>query len=64
MRSGNLYASAAIAGATTWVWARWFGATLPAASLGGALVVVGLRLAAIIYDLRLPVYHLDHPEGP
>jgi uncharacterized membrane protein YeiH len=64
MRSGNLYASAAIAGATIWVWARWLGATLPTASFGGALVVVGLRLAAIIYDLRLPVYHLDHPEGP
>lgn len=35
----------------------------PAAAVG-ALLVLALRLAAIVFDLRLPVYRLEHPEGP
>lgn len=64
MRSGNLYASAAIAGATGFVWLRVAGVAIPAAAIAGMLLVVALRLAAIVFNLRLPVYHLEHPEGP
>ncbi len=63
MRSGYLYASAAIAGATGFVWLRVAGLAIPAAATAGALLVVALRLAAIVFDLRLPVYRLEHPEG-
>lgn len=64
MRSGNLYASAAIAGATGFVWLRVAGVAIPAAAIAGMLLVVALRLAAIVFNLRLPVYNLEHPEGP
>jgi uncharacterized membrane protein YeiH len=64
MRSGYLYASAAIAGATLFVWLRVAGLGIPAAATAGALLVVVLRLTAIVFDLRLPVYRLEHPEGP
>lgn len=64
MRSGSLYASAAIAGALAWVALRGAGVATGTASLLGAAVVIGLRLVAIVWDLRLPVYRLEHPEGP
>jgi uncharacterized membrane protein YeiH len=64
MRSGNLYASAAIAGATAYVWLRVADLPVPVAATAGMLLVVALRLAAIVYDIRLPVYSLRHPEGP
>jgi uncharacterized membrane protein YeiH len=64
MRSGSLYASASIAGATAFVWLRVAGVAIPVAASVGIVLVVALRLAAIVFDLRLPVYRLEHPEGP
>jgi len=64
MRSGYLYASAAIAGATGFVWLRIAGLAAPVAATAGALLVVTLRLAAIVFDLRLPVYRVEDSEGP
>lgn len=64
MRSGSLYASASIAGATAFVWLRVAGVAIPVSVTVGAVLVVALRLTAIVFDLRLPVYRLEHPEGP
>jgi len=64
MRSGSLYATAAIAGASTWVLLRHFGlAPEPVAAISTA-VTIGLRVIGIIWDVRLPVYRVNHPEGP
>ncbi len=64
MRSGSLYASASIAGGTAFVWLRVAGLSVAWSATAGMILVVALRFAAIIFDLRLPVYRLEHPEGP
>lgn len=66
MRPGRLYATAAIAGAGLYVLLADSGMTGDAASLVGMGAVVGLRLAAILWGLELPVVRLpDHEqEGP
>lgn len=64
MRSGYLYASASIAGGTAFVWLRVAGLSIPVAATAGMVLVVALRFAAIAFDLRLPVYRLEHPEDP
>lgn len=52
----DLYATAAIAGATVYLWLQAAGLTQPYAAVVGITVVAGLRLAAILWGLRLPVY--------
>jgi uncharacterized membrane protein YeiH len=50
----TLYATAAIAGATTYLALQTLGAPPTSAALAGMAVVGGLRLAAIFWRLRLP----------
>jgi uncharacterized membrane protein YeiH len=64
MRSGYLYASASIAGGTAFVWLQEAGLSTALSASAGAVLVTALRFAAIIFDLKLPVYRLEHPEGP
>lgn len=61
LRSGYLYATAAIAGTTIYLALEGFGVALPIATIVGMAVVAGLRFAAIWWRLRLPVFRLgDH----
>lgn len=64
MRSGSLYATAAIAGGSAWVLLReWGMAPEPAAAIS-TVTAITLRFIAIIWDVRLPTYRVNHPEGP
>jgi uncharacterized membrane protein YeiH len=63
LRKGNIYATACIVGAAGYVIARRCGLTLPPASLIGMSLVVGLRLAAIVWNLSLPVFSLRDESG-
>ena len=54
----ELYATAAIAGATVYLLLQSVGLPRPAAASAGMLTVAALRLAAIAYDLRLPVFRV------
>lgn len=59
LRRGELYATAAIAGAAVFLTLIALGAPAPVPSLVGMTLTVALRLAAIIWGLRLPVFSLD-----
>lgn len=63
LRRGNLYATAAIAGTTTYFILERLHAIRPIPSLAGMAVIAGLRLAAILWRLQLPVFRLDSPGG-
>ena len=63
LRRGSLYATAAIAGTGTYFALEAFGAASPIPSIAGMLVIVGLRLAAILWGLQLPVFKLDSPAS-
>ncbi len=63
LRRGSLYATAAIAGTATYFVLERLGALRPIPSVIGMLVIVGLRLAAILWGLQLPVFKLDSPPG-
>jgi uncharacterized membrane protein YeiH len=63
LRRGNLYATAAIAGTASYFALESLGAARPIPSLTGMAVIVGLRLAAILWGLQLPVFQLDSPAG-
>jgi len=63
LRRGNLYATAAIAGTATYFALEAVGAARPIPSIIGMLVIVGLRLAAILWELQLPVFQLDSSAG-
>jgi uncharacterized membrane protein YeiH len=54
LRRGDLYATASIAGATTYLLAKALGPGAPAAVIGIAVVML-LRFAAILWGLKLPV---------
>jgi uncharacterized membrane protein YeiH len=58
LRRGNLYATAAIAGTTTYFLLVSAGLTAGPASLVGMVVCAGLRFASIWWGLQLPVYQL------
>lgn len=61
---GELYATAAITGVVAFLLLVGFDVPAPVPSLVGMAVVVTLRLAAIVWGLRLPVFSLDHgPRG-
>jgi uncharacterized membrane protein YeiH len=64
LRRGNLYASAAITGTTTYVLLEAAGAARAYAAPAGMLVCAGLRFAAIWWGLKLPIFQLgaDAPE--
>ncbi len=62
LRRGNLYASAAIAGTTTYFLLERAGMLRGLASLIGMLVGAGLRFAAIWRGLQLPVFELGDDD--
>jgi uncharacterized membrane protein YeiH len=62
LRQTDLYATAAIAGATMYLILQRAGAERIPAALLGMTVVVGLRFAAIRWGLRLPVFHVPDSE--
>jgi uncharacterized membrane protein YeiH len=63
LRRGNLYASAAIAGTSTYFLLEASGVARSVASLAGMAVCAGLRFAAIWWRLQLPVYALEHDDA-
>lgn len=62
LRSGNLYASTVIIGIGVYVALESAGVARQTASLAGMAVIAALRLAAIRWQLRLPVFEYD--ESP
>ena len=58
LRRGNLYASAAIAGTSSYFLLEAAGVDRGVASLAGMTVCAGLRFAAIWWGLQLPVFRL------
>ncbi len=58
----DVYATAAIAGASLYLLAQEIGATRPVAAIIGMVAVAILRLLAIYRGLRLPVFRL--PQDP
>jgi len=59
LRPGELYATAAITGAAAFLAVNSLGVPTPMPALVGMAVIVVLRLASIVWDLRLPVFSLD-----
>src|SRR5687768_326387 len=59
LRSGNLYASAVIAGIAAYLALEAIGVTRQTASLAGMGLIAALRLAAIRWELKLPVFEVD-----
>jgi uncharacterized membrane protein YeiH len=64
LRRGNLYASAAIAGTSTYFALEIAGMPRSAATLVGMGVIAVVRLASIWWGLQLPVFRLDTDERP
>lgn len=62
LREGQLYATAAVAGAAAYLLLGRAGLSPAVASLAGMSVIVALRLAAILWNLRLPVFRVAEPE--
>lgn len=59
LHGGELYATAAITGAAAFLSLIALGAPTPVPSLVGMGVVVALRLATIVWGLRVPAFSLD-----
>lgn len=64
LRRGNIYATAAIAGAAFYLVMNALGLPRPLPSLLGMSLIAGLRLAAIRWNLQLPVFSLDRDNPP
>ena len=64
LRRGNIYATAAIAGAAFYLAMNALGLPRPLPSLLGMSMIAGLRLAAIRWNLQLPVFSLDRDNPP
>jgi uncharacterized membrane protein YeiH len=62
LRSGQLYASAAIGGTTLYLALESASVPRQAAALAGMAAIVALRLAAIFWGLRLPILRLSERE--
>lgn len=58
LRQTDLYATTSIAGVTSYLILQSLGMPQTPAALAGMTVVAGLRLAAILWRLRLPVFHI------
>jgi len=58
LRRGELYATAAIAGVASYLGAQALGLPANAAATLGMAITVALRLAAIVWGIRLPVVSL------
>ena len=59
LRRGNLYASAVIVGIALYLTLEVAGVDRQAASLTGMAVIAALRLAAIRWELELPVFEVN-----
>jgi uncharacterized membrane protein YeiH len=64
LRPGRLYATAAIAGAGLYLGLESAGVTRTASALVGMGAIATLRLAAIVWGIRLPAPVLPDHEGP
>ncbi|MEA2724012.1 MAG: hypothetical protein QOH59_1783 [Gemmatimonadales bacterium] len=62
MRPGRLYATAAIVGAVSYLLLEGLGVPPGVAALVGMAVIAGLRLAAILWRLELPVVQLPEDD--
>ena len=62
LRRGDLYASAAMAGISVYFLLEAAGVARSTATVGGTAVVAAVRLAAIWWQLQLPVFSVDHHE--
>lgn len=62
LRRGNLYATAAILGASAYFALEWAGAPRAVATFIGMGIVIAVRLASIWWRLHLPEFYLDHPD--
>jgi uncharacterized membrane protein YeiH len=63
LRSGQLYASAAIAGTTLYLGLEGAGLPRRDAALAGMAAIAGLRLAAIFWGFRLPIVRVPDRSG-
>lgn len=61
LRQGQLYASAAIAGAAVYLGLEGMGLPRDPAALAGMATIAIVRLAAIVWRLELPVLKLEDP---
>lgn len=64
LRRGQLYASAAIAGAVLYLLLERSGLPRDAAALTGMGAIAIVRFAAIVWRLELPVLSLEDPDEP
>ena len=64
LQRGSLYATAAIAGTSLYLVLAWFGLPERSAAVVGMAVVAGLRLAAIWWGLKLPIFEVHTTETP
>ena len=62
-RPGALYATAAIAGTSAYFILDWIGLPRDTAALIGIAVVAAVRLAAIWFGLRLPVFQVPNSQS-
>lgn len=63
LRQADLYATAAIAGATVYLVLQAVGLERTPAALLGMAAVAGLRLSSIWWGLRLPVFHVPDMDA-
>jgi uncharacterized membrane protein YeiH len=61
LRRGELYATTAIIGVSIYLLLAAVGIPSPIPAIAGVLTIVVLRLAAIFWSLRLPVFTLPEP---
>lgn len=59
LRRGNLYASAAIVGTSTYFVLEALGLARPVPAFSGMLVAIAIRLASIWWGLQLPEFRLE-----
>lgn len=59
LKRGNIYATAAIAGIALYLLLQRAGLNTTGSMLAGMGAIISLRLAAIIWGLSLPTYHLS-----
>lgn len=64
MRDGELYATAALAGAIGYLLLRWAGMEREHAAVIGMGLVATVRFAALRWSIRLPVVRLDEDHRP
>ena len=64
LRRGQIYATAAIAGAAVYLALQKAGVSGAAAGLAGMAVIAALRGAAIVWGISLPVYVIPDSESP